>query len=537
MTIYNTEGMTMRIKYLIAVILFGSVQMSVSMPSEQEFATARAVVADVMESELAAMKEGKKKPSEVADYALSLMSESETAVAKYLLAGRAYALYVKGGDYSKAVKAIDEMQGAVPDMPYDCLLKTIMPAMKGLPEKKAPELYARIAELKGRVHSQSEISKLTAELAKAKASERRDIHCKLGNNYTVLNDWKNALEHFAKVDGKVSEVAQSELAGAGADAKIAGFWWDWAEENGLSKSIASACRAHAAELYRNGLDAGTITGLSKRIAEQRVKAVVEAKEGATAKSPFRIGVAAGVVCTIALSDKCNMDFVYCPAGFFKMGYEEAEKVAPVRQIQITRPFWMSKCRVTFRQMLNMGVKVEDSDQAAKVHDPIATIDMFSAALTTKFGHLLPKGYVFRVCTEAEYEYVAKAKATKSDPRLTWNYSQPAVNSPWGVEDMFKTGTIICFEDTVPYDDGTLWARTKKGATSLKVMDYSKQPKKDPILRGNTSLPIHLRREFKGKPKEKFKLTAQPDGKDMGRLWGSQFYLVAAPSVDTLNKFP
>jgi len=241
-------------------------------PTQAEFTAAGKVIADLMEPQMAAMKSGKKKPTEVADYAMSLVGESDTAAAKFLLARRAYGLYMKGGAYDKAVEAIGAMWTAVPDMPNERMLKAVQPDAQNISEKKAPAVCAIIADLRGKVRSQNEIVRLEGELKKAKVAEREGIHRQLGECHAVMGDWKKALEHFAKSGGDVAAMAKAEADGSLDIVKIAGFWWNYSENSATKKAVAAAMRRHAVALYQKGLDDGTISGLNKKLAEQRIKA-------------------------------------------------------------------------------------------------------------------------------------------------------------------------------------------------------------------------------------------------------------------------
>ena len=176
-----------------------------------------------------------------------------------------------------------------------------------------------------------------------------------------------------------------------------------------------------------------------------------------------------------------------------------------------------------------------SDIPADVNNPAASIEKFAMLMNEKYGKLLPKGYVFRVATEAEYEYVSKAGVPKGDPRLTWGYSMPNISSLWGVEDMFRS-CVLVFQDKVsPLD----WDRTRSithregHLTILERIDYSKQPSKDPIMWCNERQARYLRRALnEDAQRQHFKIAAAQDGS----LCGSLFYLVAAPNVNSLNKF-
>jgi hypothetical protein len=248
---------------------------------------------------------------------------------------------------------------------------------------------------------------------------------------------------------------------------------------------------------------------------------------------FKTGVKPGTITALKIADDCDIEFAYCPAGSFKMGYVGVEKIAPLHDVTISRPFWMSKRKITKRQFVKVGVPSEDKDIPANVNNPVASIEKFSQLMNEKYGKLLPHGYVFRVATEAEYEYVSKAEAKKGDPRLVWGFMQENVHNPWGVEDLFRPWSKLVFQYRVPAYESKSLTHFKGSETLVTMIDYSKQPKKDPLMWCGNQGSRYLRREIAEEAKLiPAKLTAATDG----GLCDSVFYLVAAPAVDSLNKF-
>ena len=239
---------------------------------------------------------------------------------------------------------------------------------------------------------------------------------------------------------------------------------------------------------------------------------------------FKTGVKPGTVTTIELADDYDMEFAYCPAGKFKMGYEGAEKIAPLRDVTISYPFWMLKRKVTPRMLWEAGVPSGAEDVTAVMHE-LKPFNKFISFLNKKYGEKLPKGYVFRLMTEAEYEYVSKAESKNGDPRLSWG-CEGSEYKPWGIEGLFQGKKV--FQDRISADKLT------SDITDVCLLDYSSQPKTDPLMWCEDGKYCCLRRAPK---KQLRKLVSQPrDNLEGGHLPGDEFHLVIAPSVNALNKF-
>ena len=126
------------------------------------------------------------------------------------------------------------------------------------------------------------------------------------------------------------------------------------------------------------------------------------------------GTSSPMALNLASDEK--MDFAACPAGTFMMSNIGNDTAC--HKVTITRPFWIGKTFVTARQF---GLEFPDAarDEAAKKMEAAfgdmyvvcrlqgKIVDEYFRRLNMKYGANLPRGYVFRLPTEAELEYAIR----------------------------------------------------------------------------------------------------------------------------------
>ena len=187
----------------------------------------------------------------------------------------------------------------------------------------------------------------------------------------------------------------------------------------------------------------------------------------------------------------NLEMVKCPAGSFMMGTPDTESLGEdeiLHKVTITKPFYIGKYEVTQKQyedtiktssMMNSILKVDnlkikgDNIPISKVVPSLVT--KFCSLLNEKYKDILPKGYVFDLPTEAQWEYACRAGTVTSlyngknlttlagsCPNLdeiAW-YDKNSEKEPhsvglkkpnaWGIYDMLGNVGEWCLDDYEPY---------------------------------------------------------------------------------------
>ena len=123
--------------------------------------------------------------------------------------------------------------------------------------------------------------------------------------------------------------------------------------------------------------------------------------------------------TLDLGGGEKIAFTACPAGTFMMS-NIGENDTTCHKVTITHPFWIGKTLVTARQLAlefpdperdeaarKMESEFGDMYVACRINTNFHIIDEYMRRLNMKFGAKLPRGYVFRLPTEAELEYAVR----------------------------------------------------------------------------------------------------------------------------------
>jgi len=176
-----------------------------------------------------------------------------------------------------------------------------------------------------------------------------------------------------------------------------------------------------------------------------------------------VGCAAAETAAQVLLNSVGVEFVKIPSGRFFMGAQAGEdgssKEKPRHQVIISRPFYLGKYEVTQEQWLAV-MGSSHPDNFPSPDRPVDEVSWNDAQTFLQHLNVLEPGAVYRLPTEAEWEYAARAGSETAycfgddpqDGRLAeyaW-YEENAAKqtrpvgklqaNAWGLHDMY--GNVI-----------------------------------------------------------------------------------------------
>ncbi|MCQ2390417.1 MAG: hypothetical protein MJ240_03235 [Kiritimatiellae bacterium] len=408
--------MEMKAGKVILVGVAASVLAAMAMPTRQELVQAKPTVEELMAEDRAALKAKKKTSVEVGEQALRYAEKADKEPVKYLLLQGAFNFFMGGEAYDKAADVINVLRTDVKEVPPDVIAELISRAVRRANAQKALRVFLLLRSAQAKARALKEID----GARKAAAAKPADLalHRQLAENLAILGDWKGALAEFAKLvdtpEGKVAanESVDEELPAA------ADFWWEFKAQT-VSED-GNAFRVHAAVLYQRLIDDTGLDGLKITLAEKRVKAMADLLVGDAPERDARKPLLAFGTrpITITLVDGVEpVEFVYVKPGEFEKNLACPPACELVKS-RLTYPFWIARKPLTAAQVVKgLGdERVKDSlknlwaktfgDNWSRV---LATMSHHRfegecdiAQVTQKYAALLPRNYVLRLISDAEF---------------------------------------------------------------------------------------------------------------------------------------
>ena len=124
-----------------------------AMPTKVETLRSEPTVQKLMASDLAAIKSGAKTRAEVASVAIKLAEETDSEAEKLLLMKGAFSLYVRSGEFDRAVETIEALQTAIPDIPDENVVSIITTSLRNISRSEGKLLYAFLDDIKAGRHN------------------------------------------------------------------------------------------------------------------------------------------------------------------------------------------------------------------------------------------------------------------------------------------------------------------------------------------------------------------------------------------------
>jgi formylglycine-generating enzyme required for sulfatase activity len=163
-----------------------------------------------------------------------------------------------------------------------------------------------------------------------------------------------------------------------------------------------------------------------------------------------------------------------------------ENERPVHEVSISRGFWIGETEVTQAQFATILELPSQRFVGEKL--PVHNISWtdareFCARLTKRERSvgLLPEGYVYRLPTEAEWEYACRAgtaRAFGANPQaMTWHtgnaeaQAKPVAErlpNPWGIHDMHGNVLEWCLDGISEYPEESQIDPLRGGHEKIKI---------------------------------------------------------------------
>ena len=419
-----------------------------AMPTRAELSKAQPLVVELMGPTLEEFNSATDKTAgavKVGENSCTFADEAETEAVKFLLLKGAVSYFVRGEAYDKAADCIAKMQSEIKDLTPETVVEIVGKATSKITQSKAPRLLAYYRTAKLQINAKKEIPVLEQKLKRIKSEQLQRRYAEV---LAISGNWKGAYAIFAKShDADLARLAEAESKGTAANAPAAEIWWNYTPE---FEGAENFFKIHAAEFYKKALEKGEISGLKKNIVERRIAQVNEDAAAvnvagavpATGNTSRGTTQKRGKPIMVKIKNGIELEFIPCPAGSFVMGNNsDPDKINYRHNVTITRPFWMSKHPITVEQYsafvpVDAAFKKQNGRQGeakSPVCLSIAHVNEYCSWLNRRFASALPRKCIFRLPTDAEWEYALFANSEdNNDPYIRYRDGEKAAGQEiWG----------------------------------------------------------------------------------------------------------
>lgn len=423
-----------------ALAFYATSGFATPLPSEDDLVQDRSLVEELTVDDFARLRAKDISHREMVGILLAYARAADTPAARFLLIRTAFRQQVLAClDASSALPDVEKFFASIreedgPIFAYE-IARFALSELRKLVDRKvegARTFMKTLVDIERKVknlrHLETQIAQMPDDAA---------LRTQFGFACLALDDWTEALRAFARNDDPQGEIARFELdypqTGVTrlTSGDVADFWWTQAEDLQTSEALRLPYRLHAAAWYRTALTNGVFRGLKKALVEKKIMEADRLAESAASPVPSAASTRPPEELSpirVPLLRDIEFLLVGCPPGTFTMGNPRRAQFAAekVHSVTITRPFWIAKYKTTREQFkLYQKFTLSDVDKAiGGFKAPIRTTYKdalgFCDYLTKKYRSKLPTGYVFRLPTEAEWEYALYgADLPVDDPYVKW----------------------------------------------------------------------------------------------------------------------